>query len=293
MELFDVISEVLKGKKPLVSVCMITYNHEDYIREAIESVACQETNFDFELIVGEDCSDDSTRTICLEMQEKYSHVVRVVYSNRNVGMRANGKRIRDLCRGRFVAFCEGDDYWCDRNKLQSQYDFLISNPECAMVYHETLKLNPSGEFAKDALKPKFKYVECFGIETLLSESTGIHTSSVFVTAESISNLPQWYMEASVGDIPTRLVVATRGKIGYINKPMSVRRMWVPGSWTERANEPVFEQRKKRYLSTVKMWNDFDEWTGYKYKKLLIPKKRRLYKKLVRAWVSCQISRLGF
>jgi glycosyltransferase involved in cell wall biosynthesis len=126
-------------KSPLVSVHMITYNHEAYIEEAVESVASQECDFEFEIVIGEDCSTDRTRALCLELQKKYPCLIRLIVSESNVGIVGNGCRLRTFLRGAYVAFCEGDDYWHDKSKLTQQVAFLRSNPSVGMVfgkYHE-------------------------------------------------------------------------------------------------------------------------------------------------------------
>lgn len=121
-------------KKPLVSVKMITYNHAPFIAGAIEGVLRQKTDFPFELLIGEDCSTDGTREIVFEYQKKHPDIVRVITSDKNVGMNKNGLRTLRACRGKYTAFCEGDDFWQSPHKLQKQADYLESHPECGLVY---------------------------------------------------------------------------------------------------------------------------------------------------------------
>ena len=122
-------------KHPVVSVQMITYNHEPYIRQAIEGVMMQKTDFEFELIIGEDCSQDKTREICFEYQKKYPDKIRVLWWHENVSkLGGNGRRCRARCRGEFIAFCEGDDYWIDPQKLQKQVDVMRKYPSVGMVF---------------------------------------------------------------------------------------------------------------------------------------------------------------
>ena len=109
---------------PLVSVCMTTYNHEAYLAQAIESVLAQQTSFGVELVLGDDCSTDSTAAICREYAEKYPGRVRFVTGQRNVGWRANYLRTFEACRGKYVAYCDGDDWWSDPRKLQMQANAL-------------------------------------------------------------------------------------------------------------------------------------------------------------------------
>lgn len=119
---------------PLVSVCMTAYNHEAYLRQAIESVLAQRTSFAVEIVLGEDCSTDATAAICREYAGRYPGRVRMVTSEANVGWRANYRRTFDACRGKYVAYCDGDDWWSDVRKLQMQVELLESDPGCGMCF---------------------------------------------------------------------------------------------------------------------------------------------------------------
>lgn len=122
-------------KHPVVSVNMITYNHEPYIRQAVEGVMMQETDFEFELVIGEDCSTDKTREICFEYQRKYPDKIRVLWWHENVSkLGGNGRRTLVHCRGEFIAFCEGDDYWTDPLKLQKQFDLMRRYPNAGICF---------------------------------------------------------------------------------------------------------------------------------------------------------------
>ena len=122
-------------KNPVVSVDMITYNHEPYIRQAIEGVMMQQTDFEFELVIGEDCSQDKTREICFEYQKKYPDKIRVLWWHENVSkLGGNGRRTCAHCRGEFLAMCEGDDYWTDPLKLQKQVNLLRRNPNAGLCF---------------------------------------------------------------------------------------------------------------------------------------------------------------
>ncbi len=115
-------------KNPVVSVHMITYNHEPYIRQAIEGVMMQKTDFEFELVIGEDCSTDKTREICFDYQKKHPDKIRVLWWHENVSkLGGNARRVTARCRGEFIAYCEGDDYWIDPLKLQKQVDVMRTN----------------------------------------------------------------------------------------------------------------------------------------------------------------------
>jgi glycosyltransferase involved in cell wall biosynthesis len=158
-------------RKPLVSVHMITYNHEPYISQAIESVLGQRTNFDIELVIGEDCSTDNTRQIVYEYQKKNPEIIKVITSEENVGLNENAIRVNQQCIGKYMAYCEGDDYWTDQDKLQKQVDFLEKNPDYGLVhgdvnhldektgkiiyaYNKTNNISiPEGNIFEDLMKP--------------------------------------------------------------------------------------------------------------------------------------------
>lgn len=130
----EICNPVVLSKIPLVSVKMTTYNHAPYITQAIEGVLQQKTSFPIELIIGEDCSTDGTMEIVLNFQRKYPDIIRVITSEINVGAHKNSERIDKICRGKYIALCEGDDYWHDPYKINKQVDYLESHPECGLVY---------------------------------------------------------------------------------------------------------------------------------------------------------------
>jgi len=115
-----------------VSVLMPTYNQEAFIAQAIEGVIMQQTTFKYELVIGEDCSTDSTRSIVCDYKERYPDRIQLLLHNRNLGAFINGDVTLNACRGRYIAMCDGDDYWTDPHKLQKQADFLESNPEYSL-----------------------------------------------------------------------------------------------------------------------------------------------------------------
>jgi glycosyltransferase involved in cell wall biosynthesis len=121
--------------KPVVSICMNTYRHERFIRQAIEGVMMQQTTFAVQLVIGEDCSDDLTRTICEEMAKQYNQKIKLLPSDRNYGQNNNLSRTIQACTGKYIAMCEGDDYWIDPHKLQKQVEFLEDHPDCVMCFH--------------------------------------------------------------------------------------------------------------------------------------------------------------
>ena len=148
--------DILKGRalsmeNVYLSVVMPTYNHKAYISEAIENVLRQKTTFLFELIIGEDLSTDGTREIVLNYQNKNSDIIRVITSDSNVGAKENMRRMLAASRGKYIAFCDGDDYWHDPSKLQKQVDFLDSHPDYGLVHTDADYLKTE----KNKLIPNF------------------------------------------------------------------------------------------------------------------------------------------
>ncbi|MBB6600005.1 glycosyltransferase [Luteimonas sp. MC1825] len=129
---------------PVVSVAMVTYNHESWIRNAIEGVLMQEAPFDYELVIGEDCSSDATRSIVLDYQRRFPSLIRVICSERNVGPAANHGRVIDAARGEFLAFCEGDDYWCNPRKLAAQVALLQADPGAGAAHSDWIRARNDG-----------------------------------------------------------------------------------------------------------------------------------------------------
>ncbi|MBI4315421.1 MAG: glycosyltransferase, partial [Chloroflexi bacterium] len=126
---------------PLVSVRTVTYNHEGFIARCLEGILMQRTSFPFEVVVGEDCSTDRTREIVLAYAAEFPDKIRVITSERNVGGARNAVRVQQACRGKYQAFCEGDDYWVDPLKLQKQVNFMETHPEIPLCFHNAFVIN--------------------------------------------------------------------------------------------------------------------------------------------------------
>lgn len=136
------------NKDFVVSVCMITYNHENYIREAIEGVLMQNTNFPIELVIGEDCSSDNTRKIVMEYVEKYPKTIHPLLPENNLGMLENFSKTLQACTGKYIAICEGDDYWTDPYKLQKQVEILENNNQLVACITNSSVCSPENKILK-------------------------------------------------------------------------------------------------------------------------------------------------
>lgn len=210
---------------PLVSVCMTTYNHAPYLRQAVESVLSQQTSFDFELVLGEDCSTDLTAEICREYAAKYPGRVRLVTGARNVGWRANYRRTFDACRGKYVAYCDGDDWWTDPCKLQMQADLMESDPGCGMCY------TGADEYwqAEGTLKPDPDRHYTDFEQMLLGISVPNCTALArreLIAAYYAEIRPEEHPEWLTDDWPMWLWFACRSRIRFIDRVTAVHRRMV-------------------------------------------------------------------
>lgn len=267
----------------LVSACMITYNHGVFIKEAIEGVLMQETSFPIECIIGEDYSIDNTRLICEKYEKKYSNIIKLLSSEKNLGAMSNLIRTLKACQGKYIALCEGDDYWTDPCKLQKQVDFLDNNPDYSLCGHSALQIFEEEERPNQIYKPK-NLKDFYTIEDLIFASS-IPTASFMIRRKIIDNLPLWLYNVRQGDYALLLLSAAKGKVRFIDETMSVYRK-------HAQSESGFI--KERFLLFVeysmKLLRYFDSYTEFKYHKLIIKrireKKKQIFvyriKKMMRA-----------
>lgn len=217
--------------RPMVSVCMITYNHEQYIAQAIDSVLMQQTTFSYDFIIGEDCSTDNTRAIVLQYQQKYSGKIRLLLPEKNLGAHENLHRTLAACGARYIAFLEGDDYWVDPMKLQQQVDFMESHLECSLCFHNVYELHQGhGHFVPQYNSPMKKF---YSLEDIAVWNF-IHASSVMFRSTVLTDLSApWIRELGMCDWPWWVLCAQKGSLGYIDSIMSVYRKHPGGIWSSQ------------------------------------------------------------
>lgn len=205
-------------KTPKVSVCVVTYNHEKYIRQCLQSIVDQETDFDFEVIVGEDCSTDGTRAIVLEFADRYPGVVLPLFHAENIGAINNYCAVHLLACGEYVAHCDGDDYFLPF-KLSEQALFLDSNPTCMMTAHRVKLLDGNDICSETQHNPKFIDIDYL----LIKHPCFIYSSTMYRKANSffINSI-----DRDVIDMFIYINFALKGPIGFIDKALGVYRRGV-------------------------------------------------------------------
>ncbi len=242
---------------PLVSVCIQTYQHATFIKACLDSVLCQQTNFPFEIIVGEDDSTDGTREICKEYAEKNPGKIRLILRSEKDKIYIDGIKtgrfnfIENLkaAKGRYIALLDGDDYWLTNHKLQKQVDLMEVNTNCSMCFHQTLHCRNSGApYLPDQGIAKTDSI--FGIDEILNcRLFTLHTSNCLYRASNIDRIPDWFYEVPFLDFPIYLQNAQQGKIGYIAEPLSVYRIHHAGMWLS-VREPGNYQKMWRLYSIM-------------------------------------------
>lgn len=201
---------------------MITYNHEKFIREAIEGVLMQDCDFEIELIIANDCSNDKTDDVIQNILEKHPKAswIKYIKQEENFGMMPNFIFAMRQCIGQYIALCEGDDYWTDPLKLQKQVDFLDSNPDYVLCFHQVDVLKTNGEIIDDFITKVPENYET--IETLARLGNYIHTPSV-VFRNIIKEFPFEFELTPIGDYFLYMMLVEHGKLKYLEDKMAVYR----------------------------------------------------------------------
>jgi glycosyltransferase involved in cell wall biosynthesis len=211
-----------------LSVVMVTYNHERFIAHALSSVLAQRTNFDFEIIVAEDCSTDGTRAIVMDFARRYPGKILPLLRERNLGMMRNFKDALAACRGSYVALLEGDDYWAREDKIQSQTDFLDAHPDHAVCCARAQFVDETagGQSGIYPGAPSGSYT----IADLI-QNNFIVTGTVMYRWGSVGPLPDWFLTLKLADWPLHILVGRSGKIHLMDEVMGVYRIHSGGVWS--------------------------------------------------------------
>lgn len=217
----------------LVSVIMITYGHEKFIRQAIEGVLMQQCDFTVELIIANDSSPDNTDAVVQDVLSHHpnAHWIRYVRHEKNRGMMPNFVFALQQATGKYIALCEGDDYWTDPYKLQKQVDFLEANPDYVLCFHKVKILKPSGEIVDDFITKVPDNYE--SQETLARLGNYIHTPSV-VFRNIIREFPYEFSLSPIGDYFLYMLLAGHGKLKYFDEQMAIYREGV-GVWSAKTD----------------------------------------------------------
>ena len=254
---------------PLISVVMITYRHEKYIQKAIEGVFLQKTNFPIEFIIANDNSPDNTDNIIKQIIKNTPDNVQVRYTKHEVnkGMNPNFTWALKQAKGKYIAVCDGDDYWIDENKLQKQVDFLEQNPNYAICCHNVYFLNgetisPQSPYDKENTQDTYTLDDLAFKNMIPTLSVVFHNLNI--------NFPDWYYSSPMGDYPLFLWTAKSGKIKYFKEKMGVYRQ----------NTGVWSGKQKDYTKIISVFeNLLPDFENFPTTKKLLKEHKNKYIKL--------------
>lgn len=208
---------------PLVSICCITYNQEQFIAQAIDSFLMQETNFDFEIVIGEDCSKDTTGAIVKEYALQYPEKIRILDNSVNLGLQKNFFRTLHACRGEFIAYCEGDDYWIDPLKLQKQADVLLSNKDVVYCFSNAIMKSEENDTESLIFADNQKIPTKFELKEYIENYHPMPMLTTFFRSECIQNPPYFLYSIIQLDYALRFIIGSKGNFYFLNETTAVYR----------------------------------------------------------------------
>lgn len=240
---------------PLVSICCITYNHEKYIEECLNGFLIQETDFPFEILIDDDFSQDNTAVIIREYQKKFPNIIKPRLKTSNVGAMNNFTQNLKRATGEYIALCEGDDYWIDSNKLQTQITEMKKLPEVKMSFHPSLRSmnNTLHQPRSQGYEKRIYSVQ----EVINLDFDFIHTNTLVFSRNIITDqILSFIATAQIGDFFIRVWCSTyMGALCIDKKPMGCYRVNSIGSWTNSVSKPeYFVQYVKRYIEDIQVFN---------------------------------------
>lgn len=262
----------MNDDKIMVSICCLAYNHEKYIRKALEGFINQKTNFKYEILIHDDASTDKTADIIKEYEKKYPDLVKPIYQRQNQysqKVKITWTYQYPRVKGKYIALCEGDDFWIDENKLQKQFDSLEKYDNCSFSTHISKILdgdseNELGEYPNQSWNIQAGVIQKDDfVKTLFGEHPyPFQTSCYFFRSKYIEeitkNTPEFLEKADVGDYPLMRFLASKGDVYYIPEIMSCYRFRTPGSWSQNRNLVTKKEivHLECNISTSYMYNEY-------------------------------------
>jgi glycosyltransferase involved in cell wall biosynthesis len=270
------------GQRPELSIVMIAYNVEHYIRQALDSALMQQVDFGYEIVIGEDCSTDRTREVVLEYARRYPDRIRPLLRTANLGMNRNFMETLLAARGRFIALLDGDDYWTAPHKLQKQMDFLRANPEFSTCFHNALVVyededRPPHPFHVPQPQQLISHHVPRPVSTLAELAGGnfMQTCSVMFRAGLYGELPDWYLRMPTFDWPLHVLNAEHGDIGYIDEVMGAYRVHAAGFWSRNM---IFYRTIEDVEAMIRGYGLINRHTGYRFDRVIRGQLLPLYRR---------------
>lgn len=251
---------------PLVSVIGIIYNQEPYLIDTLEGFLSQETDFPFEIILHDDASNDATVEIIMRYAKLYPALIKPILQKVNQFSQGINPVLIAVshAQGKYIALCEGDDYWIDSQKLQFQIDAMQQNPACKISFHPSLQKYILRNQPDKFIAQHSNFQKVFSASEVILGSAGFcPTSSLIMSKNIFDTLPDWFYNLLSGDYFLQIFGALNAGAIYINRVMSVYRIKSVGSWTNRVeSDPEFAY--DYFVKILKTLEEADIYTKNKY-----------------------------
>lgn len=255
----------MKKNDVKVSVLCTAYNHEKFLRQCLDGFVMQKTNFKYEVIVHDDASTDGTKKIIEEYVKKYPELIKPIYQTQNqysIDINIMDNILFPIAKGKYIAICEGDDYWCDENKLQIQYDFMEQHLECPACFHNTCKHDLLGDL-KDENFHKWGKIH-YLTEKEVFDIWLVHTSSFFTRREYFKK-DDYSKKYWFGDCVRLTTLFSKGPLAVLPQVMSVYNY----NNTDGITVQIYntEQKKKiieKRMQRIEYYVAYNEKTNYRY-----------------------------
>lgn len=259
----------------MVSIECTSYNHENYIAEALDSMLMQKTDFAFEILIHDDASTDRTAEIIKSYEQQYPDIVKPIYQTENQYSKGVLVELFNLkrARGKYLAICEGDDYWTDPEKLQKQVDYMEVHPECSMCVHAAERVSAVTKKTVSTMRPSHKEKN-YSVEEVIEGGGDLFaTNSIMYSRKRIPEMPEYYLNATIGDYPLVICGALNGTVYYMDQNMSAYRVEVKGSWTD-VQVADLAQKQKHLQDVADLLDDINAYTDFKYDSVISRTKKR-------------------
>lgn len=274
------MADIQGQEKIVVSIFCLTYNHQSYIRDTLEGFLQQETDFTYEIFIYDDASTDGTSDIVREYEERYPHLITANICSSNTFNLPDAWRRQSDCRrklkGKYIAICEGDDYWIDSHKLQRQVDYMEKHSECSLYMHNALwwdhdnqTLYPGNPFITGTEPGKVT------IQELILQEKGHPATASFLYRREYEEMPDFCHRASIVDYPLQLFLATKGEVVYDGRVMSIYRWHTPGSYNQRTQKDI-AHNTYFYMGIIEFLLAYDQYTEYQYHVTIADRTQKLF-----------------
>lgn len=259
----------------MVSIVCITYNQEDYIGDTLDGFLKQSVNFKYEIIIHDDASTDKTAEIVRKYEAKYPGVIHAICRKENQYSKTENfsflRSVYALCKGNYIALCEGDDLWIDAEKLQRQVDFMERSPDYFLTIHNAVRLYCS-DYKIQGMNTFICDKEVTPEELIMLYNGMIPTASMLMRTDVVK-MEKFFWECEVGDWPLQLYCLTRGKIYYFSRIMSVYRSFHRGSWSMAWDKSI-QERFQHSIAMIGFLEKYNQYTNCIYNSYIFSRIQR-------------------